>query len=380
MSSPSRHVRQNGPRPRNIVQALTGLEFDTDVATESLRYDIDSRTNGKLQSNRENWTMRNMNYKQKQLNSQIEFLATSDTFDDVARGGGGSFRGRAYDFVLSEEYEAENLFPAIRESVRDYFERHNIVWHKANAHLLSSQVCCVNFFEPFSRSPDSLKSVLTKVVGPIAEMLQIEPESDPGRYIAFEFIGAEDYLNEGRAGRRTRGANCTSVDAAVRYRTPAGSVEIALIEWKYTEAYGAPLRMDPRKEERLRRYKDIAFYPNGPLRPDCGVDLATLFTEPFYQLLRQQMLAFQIAKKRELQAQQARTVYISPRGNIALKQIRIDTLKRFGLDVSAAWSTLLQSPDHFIPYATEQLFANSLELGSEFGAWQNYMARRYCFG
>lgn len=141
-----------------------------------------------------------MNYKQSQLQSQLTFLAKSSSFSNGARFGGGLFRRKSREYVLHKEYELENLFPAIRESIRDYFQRHQISWHDANAHLLSSQVCCVNFLEPFSRAPDALKAQLENVLGPIAEMLEIEPDTDPGRYVAFEFIGAVDYLNEGKSG------------------------------------------------------------------------------------------------------------------------------------------------------------------------------------
>jgi hypothetical protein len=324
-----------------------------------------------------------MNYKQSQLQSQLAFLAKSNSFSDGARCGGGSYRRKSRECVLNKEYEPENLFPAIRESIRDYFQRHQIVWHDAKAHLLSSQLCCVNFLEPFARAPDALKVLLEKVLGPIAEMLEIEPGSDPGRYVAFEFIGAADYLNEAKSDQRTRGANCTSVDAAVRYRTADGTIEIALIEWKYTESYGPPLAINPRNVERLRRYQDIAFYPKGPLRSDCGVNLVGLFTEPVYQLLRQQMLAFQMTAAQELQSQLTRTVYISPRANLALKRIHIAALNPLGRDVTAAWSALLQSPHHFMPYATEDLFADSLvpaEVTPELTNWRNYMTERYGFG
>ncbi len=324
-----------------------------------------------------------MNYKQSQLRSQLAFLAKSSSFSEKARSGGGTLRRNSYEFVLRKEYELENLFPEIRGSIHDYFQRNQISWHDANAHLLSSQVCCVNFLEPFARVPGALKILLEKVVGPIAEMLEIEPDSNPGRYIAFEFIGAVDYLNEGRSGRRTRGANCTSVDAAVRYRTRHGAIETALIEWKYTESYSAPLAKSPQRDERLRRYKNIAFYPNGPLRSDCSIDLAELFTEPIYQLLRQQMLAFQMTAARELQSQLVRTVYISPRANSALKRIRIDAVKQFGHDIEAAWSALLQSPHHFTPYSTEELFADftaTAETTPELKKWRSYMNERYGFG
>src|SRR5207342_1479531 len=74
---------------------------------------------------------------------------------------------------------------------------------------------------------------------PIGEPLPIED----GRYLAFEYIGAADYLGEAKPGiARERGRFCTSADAAIRYRRPGRGIEAALIEWKYTESYnGRPL-------------------------------------------------------------------------------------------------------------------------------------------
>jgi hypothetical protein len=107
------------------------------------------------------------------------------------------FRGKPRPFVLSPVHAEENLFPPIRASVRDYFARHVISWHTANAHLLSSHVCCLNFLEPFASEPRALSTLLQNILGPIDEMPEPEPDSDPGRFVAFEFIGARDYLNEG---------------------------------------------------------------------------------------------------------------------------------------------------------------------------------------
>jgi hypothetical protein len=320
------------------------------------------------------------NYKAAQLRAQLAFLAVSETFSEDARAGGGMFRHRPRAFVLPATHVEENLFPPIRASVRDYFARHTISWHMANAHVLSSQVCCLNFLEPFASEPRALRALLQNILGPIDEMLELEPDTDPGRFVAFEFIGARDYLNEGGKRGRTRGAKCTSVDAAVRFRTDSGSVEFALIEWKYTELNGAPDRSDSSNAERIRRYEDIAFHPDGPLRANCGVKLAEFFTEPIYQLFRQQMLGMQMEKFQELGATRVRTVLVAPSGNTALSKLRINALHQFGTDVPSAWRALLADPDRFLVCSTEDLFRHAHAAILEnpgLEAWETYVGERY---
>lgn len=52
------------------------------------------------------------------------------------------------------------------------------------------------------------------------------------QYVAFEWIGQENYLGEriSRNGRRTRGANFTSADAAVLFERSDKKRQMVLIE------------------------------------------------------------------------------------------------------------------------------------------------------
>lgn len=293
------------------------------------------------------------------------------------RAAGGVYRRKPREFVLPPG-SLENLFPTIRVTVPDYFRRNKISWHSPT-HLLSSQVFCVNFLEPFAFEPDALRRLFEPIVGPIDEMLEPEPTSHPGRFVAYEFIGGSDYLNEARGTERARGANCTSVDAAIRFRTQTGAIEVALIEWKYTESYKAPAA-DPRNEERKRRYQNLAFHPDGPLRPDLGIELVEFFTEPIYQLLRQQMLAMQMEKAHELGATRVRTILVVPGANLAFKCLKIGPLRAFGEDVTSAWHAVLQNRDHFILCLTEDFFVHArAAIVDEPGwdAWRRYVGGRY---
>jgi hypothetical protein len=175
--------------------------------------------------------------------------------------GSAGYNGAGYR--LAPEQAGLNLAPSIREVAPAYFSRNGITWHTHANHGLSSQVCCLNFLMPLARRPDILGQLVGAALG-IAdpEMLPVEAGPD-GRpwFVGFEWIGG-DYLNESSGnGSRTRGANCTSADAVLRF-WHNGTTETLLIEWKYTERYGQPIPPEG-NETRLRRYKDIAFEPVG---------------------------------------------------------------------------------------------------------------------
>lgn len=263
-------------------------------------------------------------------------------------------------FQLLPGQERLNVAPAIRERAEALFAATPAIqWHQFAGHGLSSQVCCLNFLLPFADQPDLLARWVGAVLGTeLPEMLVIEPNR-AGRdwYVAFEWIGDRDYLNEADAkGGRKRGANATAADAAVKFRDIDGKVHLLLIEWKYTESYGAPLSGDP-KGKRVARYGDIAFAPYGPVRADCGLTLTDFFWEPFYQLLRQQMLAHAIEQDPALGIDRARVLHLSPSGNIALHRVTAPALARFGDDAFEAFRAVLVDTDAFVGRTIEAAFA-----------------------
>ena len=135
-------------------------------------------------------------------------------------------------------------------------------------------------------------------------------EIEPGRTLTFEYIGARDDLDEARNLPRARGSMTTSADAAIRYRTPDHRIEIALIEWKFTEDYRGQELSVPRGRPRPDRYRTLWEDPSCPLRHDV-VPYDDLFVEPFYQLLRQQLLAWSMEREHELAADTVRGSHLS---------------------------------------------------------------------
>ena len=291
-----------------------------------------------------------------QRSAQGEFFRAT-----VAEHSG--YRGALYR--LEPHQLTLNLAPSIGASAIAYFTAKQITWHIHATHGLSSQVCCLNFLMPLATRPEALSRLIGGALGIEApKMLEVEcgPDGEPW-FVGFEWIGEQDYLNEGGASAaRTRGANATSSDAIVRFRR-AGRVETLLIEWKYTESYGAPISNKVREgaartsnEVRAERYRELMFAPNGPIRDDLDLKLEDFFWEPFYQLVRQQMLAFKMEKAREAGADRVRVLHISPAGNRRLHTVTSKPLKRFGTDAFAVFGETLVDPGAFIGRTIEQTF------------------------
>jgi hypothetical protein len=276
-----------------------------------------------------------------------------------------------------------NLAPSIRKSAESYFgPPRNIAWHQHANHGLSSQACCLNFLMPLATQPEVLAKVIGNALGIEGiTMLPIEyTEGQEPCYVAFEWIGGENYLSEWPVtGKPTRGANVTSADAAVRFQHN-GKIETVLIEWKYTERYGAPLASKG-NATRIGRYADKMLAPSGPIRADLDLKLEDFLWEPLYQMVRQQMLAWRMEQAHEMGADRVTVLHISPRGNTDLRKITSPTLaQRFQEDVFSVFRSLLVRPDTFVSKTREEVFDSFLAAEHASLAaqdWAIYLRERY---
>jgi hypothetical protein len=290
-----------------------------------------------------------------------------------AAGHGGS------DYRLLPQQKALNLAPSIRDDAIAYFAAHGIAWHQHANHALSSQVSCLNFLMPLATRPRLLARVIGEALdltSPTMLEIEREPEGRPW-FVGVEWIGRADYLNEaGKSGARTRGANATSADAIVRFEDE-GRTETVLIEWKYTESYGAPISPSG-NAVRLSRYRDLVFAPVGPVRADLGLAIGDFFWEPFYQLLQQQMPASLMQAAHEDEAERVRVLHISPSANRALHTVTAPTLRCFGDDAFEVFRALLVRPGDFVNLSTEAVFGKALsEVDGEDRSWADYLVDRY---
>ena len=262
----------------------------------------------------------------------------------VTKIGSGGDRPH-YDFCLPPAVANCSLLPEVRDIAIPMFKELGISWHKGvgdgpSNHLLSSQVQCVNALGQMVTNP----ALIVAAFGPIVGTKSVE-EIEPGRYLTFEYIGDKDYLNESSGGKRVRGANCTSVDAAFLHTNDRGKRELILIEWKYTEKYAK--RPDTPKKDAVRkgRYKRLLDERGSPIDLPVGLPFKELLQDPIYQLMRQQLLAQQLEKhKAHEEIDRAIVLHIDSPLNLAYqKSLFGDKTRELGSTVDEVWKRLLKS-------------------------------------
>jgi hypothetical protein len=313
---------------------------------------------------------------------QISFKENSLSFTPEARRE-GLYNGSPRAFCLPEECRSENLYVGIRSQAEDYFADHAIQWHRGTGkyptnHLCSSQVCAVNFLFPFANHPNALVELLKPLYPAVKRALPIETT---GEYVAFEWIGAENYLRErvGRGGNRTRGANCTSADAAAFIEHEDGLRHILLIEWKYTESYRSnSLALAASGTDRTAIYQHLLEDDGFVVRKDRLPGFEALFYEPFYQFFRQQSLAHKMEYSRELGADRVSLLHIAPAHNLDFREVTSPSLRPLGDTAIEVWKALLAQPDRFTSVSTESLFRPILaEKHPDLREWWDYVSERY---
>ncbi|MCC7354591.1 MAG: hypothetical protein IT330_12660 [Anaerolineae bacterium] len=312
------------------------------------------------------------------------FKAASPFFSMAARAP-GIYDGKPREFCLPYECAEENLFPGIRQAITAYFAEKEIKWHdgqgrRPSNHLCDSQVCCANFLFPFADKPYALAELLRPVFPAIREMLPIEGS----QFVACEWIGEKNYLGEkiSRNGKRTRGANCTSADAAVMFDREDGLRQVVLVEWKYTESYGSTsLKIAARSgTDRTAIYRPLFNRDDCPLNKDLLPCFAALFYEPFYQLMRQQFLAHEMERAHELGADIVSLLHIAPAHNGDFRRVTSPDLRNAGLGESVMdiWKNLVRIPDRFRSISTEELFGSLPVMNfPELAAWWEYVTTRH---
>lgn len=261
-----------------------------------------------------------MTFQSDQKSKQISYLERSEFLGKI------DLPNKPYQFTKS--YKKYNLAPNIRDQALAYFDHSDptqkIAWHRHSGHACSSQACCVNFLFPLMRDEKRLTRWVEHLTGDIGlKMKVIESRHDRDELIAFEWFPETDYLNESVGGMRSRGANATSVDAALIY-SYQDQVKLLLIEWKYIESYShqRPLRTLSGDPTRLKRYHNLWKRPHGPLKQDLRFTLHDFFLEPWYQLLRQQMLAYHVETDPLSGIDKASVIHISPSSNKTLRKVQ----------------------------------------------------------
>ena len=305
----------------------------------------------------------------------------------------GTYKGHEYEFCLADDCSAENLHQSFRKEAIAYFRARGIQWHDGkdsrtlpSNHLCCSQSCCVNFLFPMQRNDKLLAAVFRPICPEMKTPLPMaagDISAEGGLpYLSFEWIGLTDYLGETRRkpGRRTRGANYTSADFAFRFLRNDDRVQIILGEWKYTEYYGREdkgtnqIRLD-NYSEAFRRSPGVFIWSDQQL-------YRSLFFEPFYQLMRLQLLAQEMETNHEMGADLVTVLHIHPAANKEFtKRVTSKYLSdRFpSQGVMDTWKQLVDQTK-FTTVSVErlsELIAKARSMADP--GWVKYLQTRYTF-
>lgn len=279
--------------------------------------------------------------------------------------GSGLFFGNARDFVLSDPML--NLWEGIRWDAVNYFKNHDIKWWQGDGdeptgHLLSSQIACVNHLYFLRQRPDLATSVLRGLHSDIVEAAIV----DDG-YVEFEFIGEKQYLRERGFAR---GAHCTSIDAFMVGLTKRGERRAYLIEWKYTEEYPNQDKYIP---ERAKVYDDLIRSEKSPFKP---IEPKAFYFEPFYQLMRQTLLGWQLVENSDHGCTSYCHIHVAPNANLEFNN-NVTSPYLTGANVSEAWRSVLKNQDLYFPITPEDFIRETLLMGRDSKSVEEYLRRRY---
>jgi len=259
--------------------------------------------------------------------------------------GNGVFFGKKRDFVLSEP--ALNLWEGIREDAQQYFKRNKIPWWEGNkndptGHLLSSQVACLNHLYYLRQRKDLATAILAGIDSEITNALIV----DDG-YVEFEFIGTNKYLSE---KSWTKGANCTSIDAAMIGKNKKGKKKLFLIEWKYTEYYTSESKYN---NKRAKVYDDLI---KNSCSPFNDTQVEKFYYEPFYQLMRQTLLGWKLAENMDHGCSDYQHIHVIPKENKELLN-NITSPYLEGDNISEAWKSILKNPEKYITISPQEFLS-----------------------
>jgi hypothetical protein len=278
-----------------------------------------------------------------------------------------------FPVCLPMDYADRNLLETIREAALARFHKHGIAWHMGvptiegtdwpSSHLLDSQVQCVNVLLELAADPAAILSLARRLEPESVDCLPIED----GSPVAFEVIGDEDYLGEGRGRARQRGKYATSADAMlIALRKDGGRTGI-LIEWKFTETYDKPISTHgPGGTDRREVYRAAYEGATSPfaIRPEIDVFLQ----EPHYQLFRLALLAGAMVEAHEHRIDRAVLAHLIPKQNVELRNTVPLDIRPLGDTVEAIWHQLLPGP--IVQYAsidTMPLLTSTTTLAERYG-------------
>ncbi len=278
---------------------------------------------------------------------------------------------------LGDDLRARTLEPSVRDSALLFFSDRGIQWWtyrdepggRPTSLLRSSQVACVNHLEP-ARLDERLAVALGRAVG-------LDPAGGvelDGGFLTYEWIGQRNYLDEPHWGRR--GDRCTSLDAFLGLRVADGRVLGIAIEWKYTERPHVKAEAVSKSgTSRVDIYRPLLRAPDCPIDVSRLDKLEDLFFDPYTQLMRQTLLAWQIAKHGEAGVDDWLHVHVVPAANSQMRKPRAKLAASIN-DLATQWRSVLTVPDRYRVITPTDLLAG-ITIDDAPRGWREWLSLRY---
>jgi len=287
--------------------------------------------------------------------------------------------------ILPYALAAETLHKSVRKTSLAYFTKHKIKWWTSRwdtgrptlqrgetglptGHLNSSQVACVNHLEPARLD----RNLARRIVQSLDETFVDAQPVEDGGFVGFEWIGAENYLGE--PGARVRGANITSLDALMCAERRDRTRVLIVIEWKYQESYGPEsVAISRRGTDRVATYQRLLDTADCPIKSG---EHRRLFVEPYYQLMRQTLLGWQMTKHKEHGANAWLHVHVVPELNVALRSGGRGAMELVGDTMGEKWRSILKRPDRYLLITPTELLGD-VGTSGPWSEWRQWLQERY---
>ena len=324
---------------------------------------------------------------------QGNFRDSSDTISKQGREPKDK-SGLRNGWLLANGCSEENLYPAIRGQggAIEFFSKRRLKWWKGDSdtggptrNMASSQVACVNFLLPLIEIPGALLAVLRGIDGDVRSVVDIEDDKGNKSPLEFEWIGKGRSLEGGTA----RGALSTSIDAFLVAETETGRKRAYLLEWKYIEQYFSSRPESDYKgagdsgATRRECYGPRYYAESSSFNPATAPEMDDFLYDPFYQIMRQRLLADRMIADSELDVTEAKVVVVVPEENLAYREIitapplkeRFPEIKT----VADIMETALKQPGEQFAMIAPADLVDSVEAdcGESAAQWAEYWRRRY---
>ena len=301
----------------------------------------------------------------------------------------GKRRGREYDHILPSQQWPLNLWSGIQRQSIEYFSKNDIRWHRERDNLLSSQVLCINVFFPLRNHPHLLDNMLR----------EFYPSLDRVNSVDFEYIGPQDYFNEGGG----RGYNRTSADVSIKWKDNKDADNLLLVEFKFTEQnFGGCGRGENPHPEWCDDGKFILESPETAcyrasekkrpywkkIMPEQGEGILKLsmlkktpccpFKHEFYQLMRNQLFAHCLANDSDVKLHTAEFAVCHDERNKDI--VTLSHPVEGNRDAFAVWESFLRTPTTFKHFTVQHLLHHidqSVSLPTEIKEWRAFLNERY---